>query len=166
MSFRQKTIFLSKYKAGVLLGTIWTATIAVAVLLLYLGTDAVNHAQVRLKDQAEAYAHLIAAHDRFGFTLADVILKDLQDYVTTDDLNGPLTPQRKQQLFTYLSQHRTRLPGIASFTLIGADGIRRVGVVGQDGTNLSDRGYFIELRNGKDFYISGVQTAVLRVLSS
>ncbi|MBX3756432.1 MULTISPECIES: cache domain-containing sensor histidine kinase [Burkholderiaceae] len=157
MSFRQKTIFLSKYKAGVLLGTIWTATIAVAVLLLYLGTDAVNHAQVRLKDQAEAYAHLIAAHDRFGFTLADVILKDLQDYVTTDDLNGPLTPQRKQQLFTYLSQHRTRLPGIASFTLIGADGIRRVGVVGQDGTNLSDRGYFIELRNGKDFYISGVQ---------
>lgn len=148
---------VTKYKAGIFTGVIWTATTLVAFLLLYLGFDAYMQAQVRLKDQAETYVHLIAEHDRFGFMLADVILRDMQDNVTAADLNGMLTPERKQTLYTYLSQHRTRLPGIASFTLIGADGIRRVGVTGKDGTNLSDRGYFIELRGGKDFFISNVE---------
>ena len=135
----------------------WFAICAVAALIASLGVNAVRQAKMRIVDQAQAYAHLIAEHDRYGFTLADVILLDMIDQLTDQDVNGAMTPERKKQVREYLIAHRARLPGIASFTLIGANGIRRVGVVNVDGTDLSDRAYFSALKGGQQLYISQVE---------
>lgn len=136
---------------------LWFAICAVAGLMAWLGIHAVTQAKTRLIDQAQAYAHLIAEHDRYGFTLADVILLDMIDELTPQDVNGVMTPQRHEQIRQYLIAHRNRLPGIASFTLIGADGIRRVGVVNKDGTDLSGRAYFKALKGGQELYVSQVE---------
>lgn len=120
---------VTRYRAGVVIGVVWTATIAVALLLLYLGFDAYSKAKTRLVDQATTYAHLIAEHDSFGFQLADLVLRDTMDDLTWDDYNGPLTPsKRREEVYQKLIHHRDRVPGIASFTIIGADGIRRIGI--------------------------------------
>lgn len=148
---------LPKCKAFTALGGVWVAIAIAAAFLIYLGYNAVTQGKARLKEQTENYAHLIAEHDRFGFSVADIILRDVLDELTDDDFNGAMSPTRKQQVHDYLVAHQARLPGIASFSIVGADGIRRVGAVGRDGTNLSDRAYFKELRAGTEFYISKVQ---------
>lgn len=149
---------VSRYRAGVVIGVVWTATIAVALLLLYLGFDAYSKAKTRLVDQATTYAHLIAEHDSFGFQLADLVLRDMMDDLTWDDYNGPLTPsKRREEVYQKLIHHRDRVPGIASFTIVGADGIRRMGIVNKNGTDLSKRPYFIAIKNGKDLFISNVE---------
>lgn len=156
-SIGRRNVIVSKIKAGIAIGILWGAVLSAAVFLVYLGLDSYSKARSRVNDQATSYAHLIAEHDRFGFTLADVILKDLSDHLTVRDFGAPLSPERRAEVLTLLRQHRERLPGIASFTLVGADGIRRIGVVGKDGTDLSDRGYFKALRDGQEFFISNVE---------
>lgn len=153
----ERAMVVSKFKAGAIIGVLWLAILCGAGLLAYLGLDSYHKARVRLGDQATSYAHLIAEHDRFGFTVADVILRDMLDYLAWDDFNGPMSPERRSQVLAYLRAHKGRLPGIASFTVIGADGIRRIGVVGNDFTDLSDRGYFKACREGRDFFISNVE---------
>jgi len=148
----------SKVKVHASFVSVWVGAVSVAGLLLYLGVDSFWKARSRLSDQATSYAHLIAEHDKFGFTLADVILRDIADNLTIQDFTDkPLPPARHAQVLKLLQDHRNRLPGIASFTLIGADGIRRIGVVGKDFTDLSDRGYFIATRDGQPLFISNVE---------
>jgi len=156
-SFGQKDLLVSKFKAGVVVSLLWFAVVSAATYLVYLGLDSYDKARDRIRDQAKSYAHLIAEHDRFGFTVADVILRDMLDFLAHDDFNGTMSPERRQQVLGYLARHRERLPGIASFTLIGADGIRRIGVVGKDFTNLSDRGYFQACREGRESFVSNVE---------
>ncbi|MBK6616252.1 ATP-binding protein [Ottowia sp.] len=137
---------------------LWVAIAAACVLLVYLGNSTYNRAKKNLADQAHSFAHLIAAHDRFGFTLADALLKGMIDHLTWDDFNGEMTPERRATVLARLVQYRERLPGIASFTVIGADGIRRIGVVGQNFTDLNKRGYFQALKaGGVDFFISNAE---------
>jgi|SRR5438105_3358177 len=157
LSFGRHDLLVSKFKAGVVIGILWLAILSGAGFLVYLGLDSYDKARSRLSEQATSYSHLIAEHDRFGFTLADVILKDMLDYLTWDDFNGTMTAERRREVLTYLTRHRERMPGIASFTVIGADGIRRIGAVGKDFTNLSDRGYFQALKGGRPFFISNVE---------
>jgi signal transduction histidine kinase len=157
LAFGRHNVLVSKFKAGAAISILWLAILCGASFLVYLGLDSYDKAKTRLSDQATTYAHLIAAHHRFGFTVADVILRDMLDYLTWSDFNGTMTPERRHQVLGYLTRHRERLPGIASFTVIGADGIRRIGVVGKDFTNLSDRGYFQACRDGREFFISNVE---------
>lgn len=153
-----RNLRVSRFRAGILIGVVWTATIAVALLLLYLGFDAYSKAKARLVDQATTYAHLIAEHDSFGFRLADLVLRDMMEDLTWEDYNGPLTPsKRREVVYQKLIQHRDRVPGIASFTIVGADGIRRLGIVNKNGTDLSQRPYFIAAKDGKDLYISNFE---------
>jgi signal transduction histidine kinase len=157
LAIGRKNLLVSKFKAGLVIGALWIAVLGAAAYLVYLGLDSFEKAQDRIADQAKSYAHLIAEHDRFGFTVADVILRDMLDFLTYNDFNGAMSPGRHDQILAYLTRHRERLPGIASFTVIGADGIRRVGVVGKDSTNLSDRGYFQACRDGREFFVSNVE---------
>jgi len=157
LAFGRHNVRVSKVKAGAAISILWLAILCGASFLVYLGLDSYDKAKSRLSDQATTYAHLIAAHHRFGFTVADVILRDMLDYLTWTDFNGTMTPERRNGVLGYLTRHRERLPGIASFTVIGADGIRRIGVVGRNFTNLSDRGYFQACRDGRDFFISNVE---------
>jgi signal transduction histidine kinase len=160
ISIGGREAFVSKLKAGVLIGIVWVVILSAAALLVYLGLDSYQKARVRLSDQATSYAHFIAQHDRFGFTVADVILRDMAEHLTLDDFNGTMSPERRRNVLAILKRHRERLPGIASFTLIGTDGIRRIGVVGKDLTDLSHRGYFQALRDGREFFISDVESGL------
>jgi signal transduction histidine kinase len=157
LAFGQREVRISKVKAGVLIGVVWVVILTAAVLLVYFAIDSNKRARDRLSDQATRYAHLIAHHHRFGFAVADVLLRDVFEYLTWEDFNGTMSADRREQVLGYLTRHRDRLPGIASFTIVGADGIRRIGVVGKDFTNLSDRGYYKALRDGREFFISNVE---------
>lgn len=157
LSFGSRDWSVSKFKAGIVITILWTAILSAAGYLVYLGFDSYDKANARLNDQATSYAHLIAEHDRFGFTVTDVILRDMLDFLTNEDFNGTMTTARRAQVLGYLTRHRERLPGIASFTVVGADGIRRIGVAGKDFTDLSDRAYFQACRDGKEFFVSNVE---------
>lgn len=143
--------------ASALLGGLWVAVIATSATLIFLGLKSFNEAKVDLRDQARTYAHLIAAHDRYGLTLADALVLGAMDQLQWSDFNEPMTPERHGQVVEILNRHRSRLPGVASFTIIGADGIRRAGVVNKDGTDLSSRSYFQAIKDGKDSYISNAE---------
>jgi signal transduction histidine kinase len=137
---------------------LWAAILAGVVFLVYLGVSSYHRAQDRLSDQAVSYAHLIASHDRYGFTMADALLKGMLDHLTWDDFNGDMSASRRAEVLARLLQYKERLPGIASFTVVGADGVRRIGAVGKNFTDLSHRGYFQALRDGGlDFYISNAE---------
>lgn len=143
--------------ASALLGGLWVAVIATSATLIFFGLKSFNEAKVDLRDQARTYAHLIAAHDRYGLTLADALVLGAMDQLQWSDFNEPMTPERHGQVVEILNRHRSRLPGVASFTIIGADGIRRAGVVNKDGTDLSSRSYFQAIKDGKDSYISNAE---------
>jgi hypothetical protein len=90
--------------------------------------------------------------------MADALLKGMIDHHTWENINGDMTPQRRADLMALLLQYKERLPGNASFTVVSADGIRRIGVVGKNFTDLSHRGYFRALRDGgHDFSISNAE---------
>lgn len=154
-----KSIRVINYRANgnAVLGGLWAAVIATAATLSFFGLKSFNEAKSDLRDHARTYAHLIAAHDRYGLTLADALVLGVMDQLTWADFNEPMTPERHAQVVEILNRHRARLPGIASFTIIGADGIRRAGVVNKDGTDLSTRGYFQAIKGGKDSYISNAE---------
>lgn len=154
-----KSIRVINYRANAnaVLGGLWAAVIATAATLSFFGLKSFNEAKADLRDQARTYAHLIAAHDRYGLTLADALVLGVMDQLTWADFNEPMTPERHAQVVEVLKRHRARLPGIASFTIIGADGIRRAGVVNKDGTDLSTRGYFQAIKGGKDSFISNAE---------
>jgi signal transduction histidine kinase len=154
-----KVMRFTNYKSNILivLGVLWNAIFLVNDFLCYFWINSYHKAYERLSDQAVSYAHLIASHDRYGFTLAETLLKGMIDHLREEDFNGIMAPERRFEVMGDLKRYRERLPGIASFTLIGPDGIRRIGVVGKDGADLSYRGYFKALRNGQDLYISDAE---------
>jgi len=149
---------MPRNRAKVILLTAWPIAIVMAMLVLYLGVDGYTKTKERLIDQASTYAHLIAEHDSFGFFLADFILKDTMEDMTWDDFNGSINSSpRKDRVVKKLKNHQSRVPSIASFTAVGADGIRRLGIVNKNGTDLSSRAYFKELKAGRDLYISNFE---------
>lgn len=146
-----------KTNTPLILWGLWIAVVLTILALILLGINSFSRANARLREQAIAYAHLIASHDRYGFTLADNLMLGVLDNLHWSDFNEPLSPERHAQIVVLLKRYRDRLPGIASFTIVGADGIRRAGVVGKDGTDLSHRGYFQALKDGKETFISNAE---------
>src|ERR1035437_6429708 len=139
------------------LAVLWSSIGLAICLLCFLGFRFHSRTYARLENDAISYAHLIAAHDRFDLTLAELLIAGVMDRLSWNDFNGTMTPERRLEVTGFLKQNRDRLPGIASFTIIGLDGIRRIGLVGKDFTNLSHREYFLALRDGKNSYISHVE---------
>ena len=158
-TFVSKSIRLINHCANVsvLLGGLWVAVIATSATLCFFGIKSFNEAKSDLQDQARTYAHLIAAHDRYGLTLADALVLGVMDQLEWSDFNLPMSTDRHAKVVEILNRHRARLPGIASFTIIGADGMRRAGVVNKDGTDLSSRGYFQTIKAGKVSYMSNAE---------
>ncbi|MET3448240.1 histidine kinase [Ralstonia sp. 1138] len=140
-----------------LLTAVVTLAMAGLCTLAYLCFDTYRSAREHLEEQVVSYVHLIAAHDQDSFVLADTLLQGVADALMCADLTGPLSPNRHREMSALLQRYRQRLPGVASFTIIGQDGIRRAGIVGPDNTDLSRRGYFVALKNGRDFFISNVE---------
>ena len=158
LSLLNSKIEMSRYRLKIVLMGAWLFTFSIAILLLYFGVDSYIKTKDRLVDRASTYAHLIAEHDGFGFFLADFILKNTMEDMTWNDFNGPIGPSpRNDQIYKKLKNQQSRVPGIASFTLIGADGIRRLGITNKNGTDLNSRPYFIGLKAGGDLYISNVE---------
>jgi signal transduction histidine kinase len=146
-----------KLRTALVVAVLWLTGLTAAASLFHLARKSSAQAQSALEDQARNYAHLIAAHDRYGFALADALLQSVIDQLDWTDFNQPLTASRHAEVVSLLRRHRDRLAGIASFTIIGADGIRRAGVVNRDGTDLNHRQYFQELKSGRNFYLSNAE---------
>jgi diguanylate cyclase (GGDEF)-like protein len=106
-------------------------------------------AESRLANQARVYARMVASHDRFEIEMADQIIKSLLAHMDDELFNGEPDASRRAAFERLLAEHRSRLPGIASFSVLGADGIRRFGVAGKNFTDLHERGYFKALQAGK-----------------
>lgn len=151
-----KSINVINYRANVsaVLGVLWAAVIATAATLCFFGLKSFSEAKAGLRDQAKAYAHLIAAHDRYGLTFADSLAQGVLDQLRPSDFSGPMTPERRAEVARVLSLHRARLPGISSFAVIGPDGARRVSVGIPENTDPRESGYFQPIRDGSSFYIS------------
>ena len=150
--------FLATKKwAKVAVSILWTVLLIAATLIVFVGFSSYQKAKNHLVEQVATYAHLIAEHDRYSFTVADVNLQGLADNLTWNDYNGTMTKERRNIVLEDLFRHKARVPGIASLTVVGADGIRRIGVVGNDFTNLSDRSYFKACKAGQKTYISQVE---------
>lgn len=140
------------YSAG-----IWAFVVLGVCAFAYLSIDGYRATHEHLREQAVSYAHLIAAHDQEDFLLADSLLKTMVDTLSCTDLTGTLSTARHEELRAALLRYRQRFPSVASFSVMGADGLRRVGIVGNDGVNLTGRAYFKALKAGQDFFISNVE---------
>ena len=133
---------------GTTLVVLWVSLIGMISYLAFTTYGTFRDANELVQERATAYAHLIASHDKFYFDRAQGLLMEIEDHMTYEDMNTDVSPKRREEIDDLLLKHRERLKGIASFTIIGADGIRRYGVVGKNFTNLNDRGYFLALKNG------------------
>lgn len=134
---------------GTTLVVLWVSLIGMIAYLAFTTYGTFQDAKALAQERATAYAHLIASHDKFYFDRAQGLLMEIEDNLTYEDMNSEVSPKRREVINDLLLKHRDRLKGIASFTIIGADGIRRYGVVGKNFTNLNDRGYFLALKTGK-----------------
>ena len=134
--------------ANATLTVLWMSLVGVVGYLGYSSLESFKETESVIKERATAYAHLIAAHDTFNFDRAQTLLMEVEDHMSFDDMNTDVSAKRRAEIEDMLHLHRGRLNGIASFSIIGADGIRRYGVVGKDFTNLNDRSYFQALKNG------------------
>jgi len=143
------------HRPDVLLTLLWVSIVVVFVLMTTIFVSSRNKALTNVYQRAGSLSHLIATHAGYQFDRADALLVEMLDHVDFADLNTDVSPERRAVIEAVLNTHWKRLPNIASFTLIGADGIRRYGVVNKNFTDLSTRGYFISLRDGgQDLYIS------------
>lgn len=127
---------------------LWASLIGMVCYLAFTTVGTFRDANALIRERANAYAHLIASHDMFYFDRAQGLLMEVEDHLSYEDMNAEVSPNRRDEIDRLLFLHQSRLKGIASFTIIGADGIRRFGVVGKNYTNLNDRGYFVALKSG------------------
>lgn len=120
--------------------------------------DRFDEAREKTAQQVQVYSKMVAAHDRFEITMADQIIKSLIDHIDDGIANGDTEGDARKAFEAVMADHRARLPGIASFTIIGADGIRRFGVAGKNFTDLSSRPYFKYLQAGKsELFVSAAE---------
>lgn len=153
--FIKRALWRVSTAAGVTLATLWIIIGIVTVGIAIQSLRAINDAHAQMEVRATTFAHLIASHTNYQILRADNLLVEMLDHLTYADLNTDVSPSRRSEIERTLFAHRDRLPGIASFSLIGADGIRRYGVVNRNYTDLSKRGYFISLKEGgADTYVS------------
>lgn len=153
--------FRRRRRAWVAVGALWTALAGLGGWVVDDALTGYRDAEARLANQAEVYARMVASHDRFEIEMADQIIKSLLAHMDDELFNGSVSDARRADFERLLTEHRARLPGIASFTVVGADGIRRFGVVGKNFTDLHQRGYFMALQAGEgDFFVSPAEAGL------
>lgn len=145
-------------KAAVSILFLWGVTACVAAYLVLLADNqlqAHNNAQA---EKAKSHAYLISQHFRHGFENADFLLRAAVDEYRAVSNDGRLAEARKEELRSYLKERATLIPGIASYTIIRSNGRRLVGIVNKDDTDLSQRPYFLAIKNQElDFHITPVE---------
>lgn len=144
---------------GALIG-LWLALGVLGVWIIDDVLSGYREADARVRSQALVYAKMVASHDRFELEMADQIIKSLLVHMDDSLFNGQVSESRRVAFETLLAEHRARLPGIASFTVVGEDGIRRFGVVGKNFTDLSERGYYKVLKAGQDSFVSPAESGL------
>lgn len=134
---------------------LWLAIVLVYTVMGVLFSTSSKSETARLEQRTATLAHMVALHAQFQFDRADALLLEVIDHLSYEDMNTDVAAKRREEINTVLLAHWHRLKNIASFTIIGADGIRRYGVVNKNFTDLSKRNYFIHLRDGtKDTFVS------------
>jgi diguanylate cyclase (GGDEF)-like protein len=131
------------------MAAVWLSTVLIGSWVASGVNDDRREARVKTEQQVKVLSKMVAAHDRFEIAMADQVIKSLIAHMSDDLFNGDTAGGKRATFEALLAEHRDRLPGIASFTVVGADGIRRFGVAGKNFTNLSKREYFTFLRDGK-----------------
>lgn len=115
----------------VAIGGLWIALTALGGWIVDDVVSGYRDAEARLANQAQVYARMVASHDRFEIEMADQIIKSLLVHMDDNLFNGEPDEARRAAFERLLAEHRSRLPGIASFSVVGANGIRRFGVAGK-----------------------------------
>lgn len=145
----------------VAVGGLWIALTALGGWIVDDVVSGYRDAEARLANQAQIYARMVASHDRFEIEMADQIIKSLLVHMDDSLFNGEVSEARRAGFERLLAEHRSRLPGIASFSVVGADGIRRFGVVGKNFTDLHHRGYFKALQAGtQEVFVSPAESGL------
>lgn len=134
---------------------LWGSMLVLGIWMVTGVTEDYGTAGSKLENQARVYTKMIASHDRFDIAMADQIIKSLMMHLSDDDYNGKIDSKERNRIERILLEHRKRLPGIASFTIVGANGQRQFGVAGKNFTDLSERGYYKILKSSNlDLYVS------------
>ena len=145
----------------VAIGGLWIALTALGGWIVDDVVSGYRDAEARLANQAQVYARMVASHDRFEIEMADQIIKSLLVHMDDNLFNGEPDEARRAAFERLLAEHRSRLPGIASFSVVGADGIRRFGVAGKNFTDLHQRGYFKALQAGaQETFVSPAESGL------
>lgn len=142
-------------------GGLWVAMAGMGGWIVDDVVSGYRDAEARLANQAQVYARMVASHDRFEIEMADQIIKSLLVHMDDTLFNGEVSEARRAGFERLLAEHRSRLPGIASFSVVGADGIRRFGVAGKNFTDLHARGYFKALQAGtQEVFVSPAESGL------
>lgn len=137
-------------KINTALGILWLSILTVVVYMSVTSYNSFKDARSNAVGHAVAFSHLIASHDNYSIKMATALITSLMDHLTDADFNENITDARRKEVEQMLFKHRDRLSGIASFTIIGKNGIRKFGVVNKNFTDLSARPYFKKLKEGID----------------
>lgn len=126
---------------------LWLAIILAFTVMGVVYTSTSKKEFANMEQRTATLAHMLAEHAQFKFDSADLLLLEVLDHLSYEDMNTVVSMQRRKEIEATLAEHRGRLPNHPSYTVIGADGNSRYGTENQT-TNLSDRKYFAALRDG------------------
>lgn len=140
---------------------LWLVTLSTVAYLFVIAEEQIANRNRTETERAKTNAYLIAQHFQHGFETADFLLRSAVDMYRVTTKDGALSEKRKEDLRAYLKDQAKLLPGVASFTIIRPNGRRLVGIVNKDDTDLSERPYFIAIRDvGHEAYISSVESGL------
>lgn len=137
---------------------LWLVTVSAVAYLLVLADEQISTRTRTETDKAKTNAYLISQHFQHGFETADLLLRSAVDVYRATTQDGTLSERKKEDLRAYLKDQAKILPGVASFTIIRPNGRRLVGIVNKDDTDLSQRPYFIAIKDvGHEAFITSVE---------
>lgn len=137
---------------------LWLITVSAVAYLLVIADEQLAAKARTETDKAKTNAYLISQHFQQGFETADLLLRSAVDVYRATTQDGALSEKKKEDLRAYLKDQANILPGVASFTIIRPNGRRLVGIVNKDDTDLSQRPYFIAIKDvGHEAFITSVE---------
>jgi len=140
---------------------LWAIVAAAIVFLNRQAQHQIVEHRLSQIEKAQNYSYLISQHFQHGFEKTEILLSSAVDQYNTLTDFGKHAERDKEKLRTYLKRQRELLPGIASFTIVRPNGRRLVGIVNKDDTDLSQRPYFVAIKDrGVDQYITQVENGM------
>jgi len=138
-------LFQPATKTSPVLVLVWLVTAAFTGYLITGVVASRNATEQKTREQALAYARLVAQHASAAFDRANAAINSTMDHLLLSDFDDarPLTPARRLQLEAMLRAEQERAAGVIAIFIVGRSGIiRAISLGGGPGTDLSDRQYF------------------------